>query len=116
MNKTQSKCICSVLRFKKFSRKHYAAFISMHKEVTIGTLKRATIDAQMKKSHTFIQTLNMFEQSICALFENEKECADNGNILNILAMNLILLQTSNNVTNCYPAGKAFYCFTSTNTS
>ena len=60
MNKIRLKRISSIFRFKKFSRKHYAAFISMHKEVTIGTLKRATIDAQMKKSHCFIQTLNMF--------------------------------------------------------
>ena len=113
MNKIRLHRISSIFRFKKFTRKHYATFISMHKEVTIGTLKRATIDAQMKKSHCFIQTLNMFEQSICALFENEKESAENGNIL---AMNLILLPISNNVTNCYPACKTYHSFTTKNTS
>lgn len=113
MYTTQSKCISSIFRFKKFSRKHYAAFVSMHKEVTIGTLRRATINAQMKKSHTFIQTLNTFEQNVCALFDKEKEEADQSKNL---ALNLILLQASNNVTNCHHTGKAFYCFTSTNTS
>ena len=113
MNKIRLSRIGSTFRFRKFSRKNYAAFSSMHKEVTIGTLKRATIDAQMKKSHTIIQTLNVFEQSIVALFENDNENADQGNTL---TLDLILLPITGKVNNIYPARKAYYSFTTLNTS
>jgi len=36
-----------VLRFKRFARKAYAAFVSMHREVTIGRLSRALCDRQL---------------------------------------------------------------------
>lgn len=36
-----------VLRFKRFARKAYAAFVSMHREVTIGRLSRALCDREL---------------------------------------------------------------------
>ena len=37
----------NVLRFKHFARKAYAAFVSMHREVTIGRLSRALCDREL---------------------------------------------------------------------
>ena len=36
-----------MLRFKRFARKAYAAFVSMHRQVTIGRVKRALCDRQL---------------------------------------------------------------------
>ena len=36
-----------MLRFKRFARKAYAAFVSMHREVTIGRLSRALCDREL---------------------------------------------------------------------
>ena len=40
----------SVLRFKHFSRKAYAVFASMHRQVTIGRVCRAICDKELLKS------------------------------------------------------------------
>ena len=85
----------------------------MNKEQTIDTLKRSTIEKKKKKSHTIIQTLNVFEKSIIALFENDNENADQGNTL---TLDLILLPITGKVNNIYPARKAYYSFTTLNTS
>ncbi len=39
-----------VIRFKRYSRKAYAAFCSMHKHITIGKLATSICDKQLAKS------------------------------------------------------------------
>lgn len=41
----------NTIRFRRFSRKGFAAFASIHREVTIGRLSAYMTDLQMKKSH-----------------------------------------------------------------
>ena len=48
MNKAQAQT--QVIRFKRYSRKAYAAFCSMHKHITIGKLATALCDKQLTKS------------------------------------------------------------------
>lgn len=47
---TNSKLTYNVLRFRRFSRKGFAAFVSMHKVVTIGHLSGRITDLQVLKS------------------------------------------------------------------
>ncbi len=54
MNKIKQFVSNHVLRFKQFSHKGYAAFVSMHREVTIGRVCRALCDRELLKSGTAI--------------------------------------------------------------
>ncbi len=40
----------AAIRFKRYSRKSYAAFVSMHREVTIGAVASYIADSQLQKA------------------------------------------------------------------
>ncbi len=40
----------SSIRFRRFTRRAYAVFASLHREVTIGTLQGSAINSQLRKS------------------------------------------------------------------
>lgn len=47
----------NTVRFRRFTRRSYAVFASLHREVTIGTLQGSTIDSQLRKSGLGVEIL-----------------------------------------------------------
>jgi hypothetical protein len=43
-----------MLRFRRWSRKEYAAFVSLHRHVTIGQVERGIADASLGKQKTAV--------------------------------------------------------------
>ena len=43
-----------MLRFRRWSRKEYAAFVSLHRHVTIGQVGRGIADASLGKQKTAV--------------------------------------------------------------
>lgn len=57
MRYLQKRFKTAALRFRQFSRKAYAAFVSMHREVTIGRVSRIICDKELLKSGTSVAAL-----------------------------------------------------------
>lgn len=53
----------TVLRFRKLTHKGYAAFVSMHREVTIGRLSRVLCDMEMLKAGRTVALCSAFAAS-----------------------------------------------------
>lgn len=73
-------------RFRRFSRAAYAAFASMHKQVTIGTLKGATADAQMRKDaaeELRLSLSNDANHTDCNGAENDDVATGNMSIIDV---------------------------------
>lgn len=68
MNKLYS--ISRSFRFRRFSRKAYAAFASMHRHVTIGRVGRGICDLEMLKSGKAVALCAVF---ICGVSANAEE-------------------------------------------
>ena len=45
-----------MLRFRRWSRKEYAAFVSLHRHVTIGQVGRGIADASLGKQKATVRT------------------------------------------------------------
>ncbi len=78
MRKILSRVKAATIRFRQFNRKAYAAFISMHREVTIGRLSCALCDKELLKSGTSIAAVLAlcFTSSLTALASEQDSVAD----------------------------------------
>ena len=60
------------LRFRRFSRKAYAAFASMHKQVSIGHVSRAIADMELLKAGKAVATVFLAVASSAPLFAEDE--------------------------------------------
>ena len=69
MQKQQSYLKSASLRFKRWSRKRYAAFVSLHQEVTIGNLAVHVSNRILLKQNDSVASEHLLDVQ----FENNKE-------------------------------------------
>ena len=62
----------NTIRFRRFSRKGFAAFASIHREVTIGRLSAYMTDLQMKKSHRAVAPMAAASRQ-CESLDNDTD-------------------------------------------
>ena len=60
-----------MLRFRRWSRKEYAAFVSLHRHVTIGQVGRGIVDASLGKQKTAVCEGKKTEGTPWASFSEE---------------------------------------------
>lgn len=68
-----------MLRFRRWSRKEYAAFVSLHRHVTIGQVGRGIADASLGKQKTAVCEGKKIEGTPWASFsEEDTPCGSGG--------------------------------------
>lgn len=82
----------NTIRFRRFTRRAYAVFISLHREITIGTLKGLSIDAQLRKTNN--TTANKFENYITKEDSFDKKEETNQNQIFQELIELIIINHS----------------------
>ncbi len=84
-----------ILRFRRWSRKSYAMFVSMGKCVTIGYLKKSVIEASLNKQQVSISYTYIRQEDLNT--SAEEECGSLSDILQTPLFLTILPQSLNTV-------------------